>query len=242
MRAFLNSDSHWMPDMTRYLGKMGMVLEVDELSVRLQHDDGRSIWWSYAALQKVDRSEIKLDQQFKKGSQYEVIGLINHDQYNGSKVVVVECDNDRDLVRVLTAEHRILALKKENLQALESRSGPSRSGGCHWRQATVAPKQYVRVQVVQGRGYSRTVQNITFPYNKSIVQHISENSGAPQGNILVVYKGTRITSETCADHCIEDDDELQLQVTGKVSAHDVDEYTEYEARQFSRLLSEIFRH
>jgi len=241
-RAFLNTDAHWMPDMRQYLGKMGMVLEVDTLSVRLQHDDGRSVWWGHAALQKVNRSQIKLDQEFKKGSLYEVIGLINHDQFNGSEVVVVECDANKGLVRVLTAQDRILALKPQNLKILESGSGPFRCGGFHRHQANVVPKQSVRVRVVQGGPGSRKVQTIMFPYNKPIVQHISENTGEPRGSFLVVYKGDRITSETCADYRIEDGDELLLRFTGNAPAHDEDKYEAERQRQLSRLLSQVFRH
>ena len=43
-RAFLHAASRCMSDMRQYLGKIGMVPEVDTLSVRLQQDDGRSIW------------------------------------------------------------------------------------------------------------------------------------------------------------------------------------------------------
>jgi len=43
-RAFLHAASRWMSDMRQNLGKIGMVPEVDTLSVRLQQDDGRSIW------------------------------------------------------------------------------------------------------------------------------------------------------------------------------------------------------
>jgi len=132
-----------------------------------------------------------------------VIRLIN-DQYNGSEVVVVECDANAGRVRVTTALDHILALKPQNLQALESRSGSSQCCGCHRHQATAAPKQSVWVRVVQGGPRSRKVPKIIFAYNKPIMQHIKEKSAEPRGSFLVVYEGGIITSESCADYPIED--------------------------------------
>lgn len=101
-RAFVDSDAHFTPYMRQYLGKVGTVLEVDTLSVKLQHGDGRSCWWGYGALQQVDKTQIKLEQQFKKGDKFRLINLVNKVQYNGQIVEVQECDEEERKVIVST--------------------------------------------------------------------------------------------------------------------------------------------
>jgi hypothetical protein len=48
--AFADSDARFSSKMSQYLGSTGVVVEVDDESVRLKHSDGQQFWWAYGAL------------------------------------------------------------------------------------------------------------------------------------------------------------------------------------------------
>ena len=49
-RAFEESDANFAPHMSVYLGQSGTVLEVDDESIQLKHEDGEKLWWAYGAV------------------------------------------------------------------------------------------------------------------------------------------------------------------------------------------------
>lgn len=48
--AFADSDARFASAMASYLGSSGVVIKVDDESIKLQHEDGQQFWWAYGAV------------------------------------------------------------------------------------------------------------------------------------------------------------------------------------------------
>ena len=69
--AFNQSDAAFNDDMLSYLGQEGRVVEVDDASVMLEHDDGVQLWWAYRALELPSSGSTK--RKKKPKSQWEKV-------------------------------------------------------------------------------------------------------------------------------------------------------------------------